>query len=267
MGRAADPTATTTTAAGRRGSTLAGRLLLGPRPAGGPARNTPHMALIRCDTEEMEKLTNQQILDAGLGDWRLLAQAIHARFLTGSFAAGLRFITAVTEAAESANHHPDVMLTYPWVDLKLISHDVAAVTQRDLDLARRISGIAVDQGIGAKPAVLAEVELALDTADLDAAGPFWAALLTGDRGSLTGDDVVDPAGRVPLLWFQGTDAHEVPRQRFHIDLWVPHDVAQERIAAAVAAGGTVVDDENAPRFVVLADPDGNRVCVCTCLTR
>ena len=215
----------------------------------------------------MEKLTNQQVLDAHLADWRKLAQALHARFRTGDFATGLRFVTAVTEAAERANHHPDVTLTYPFVDLKLISHDVSQLTQRDIDLARRISEIAREQEIGAEPGALAELELALDTADLAAVGPFWAALLTGSPDSLTGDDVVDPSGRVPLLWFQHTEAHEAPRQRFHIDLWVPHDVAEERIAAAVAAGGQVVDDEEAPSFVVLADPEGNKACVCTCLNR
>ena len=128
------------------------------------------------------------------------------------------------------------------MDLKLISHDVSQVTQRDIDLARRISEIAREQGIRAEPSAATEIELALDTADLAAVGPFWAALLTGSPDSLRGDDVVDPSGRVPLLWFQDTDAHETPRQRFHIDLWVPHDVAEERIAAAVAAGGRVVDD-------------------------
>lgn len=215
----------------------------------------------------MEKLTSKQILDAGLDDWRKLAQALHARFLTGDFVTGLTFVTAVTEAAERANHHPDVTLTYPFVDVKLISHDVSQVTQRDIDLARRISGIAREQGIGAEPSALTQLELALDTADLAAVGPFWAALLTGSPGSLMGDDVVDPTGRVPLLWFQHTDAHEAPRQRFHIDLWVPHDVAKERIAAAVAAGGRVVDDEEAPSFVVLADLEGNQACVCTCLNR
>ena len=215
----------------------------------------------------MEKLTNQQVLDAHLADWRKLAQALHARFRTGDFATGLRFVTAVTEAAERANHHPDVTLTYPFVDLKLISHDVSQLTQRDIDLARRISEIAREQEIGAEPGALAELELALDTADVAAVGPFWAALLTGSADSLTGDDVVDPRGRVPLLWFQHTDAHETPRQRFHFDVWVPHDVAEERIAAAVAAGGQVVDDEEAPSFVVLADPEGNKACVCTCLNR
>jgi 4a-hydroxytetrahydrobiopterin dehydratase len=215
----------------------------------------------------MEQLTSRQILDAGLDDWRKLAQALHARFRSGDFVTGLRFVTAVTEAAEAANHHPDVTLTYPFVDLRLISHDVSRLTQRDLDLARRISEIAREQGLAADPGATTEIELALDTADLAAVGPFWAALLTGSTDALTGDDVVDPNGRVPLLWFQHTDAHETPRQRFHLDLWVPHDVAEERIAAAVAAGGQVVDDAQAPSFVVLADPEGNRVCVCTFLDR
>jgi 4a-hydroxytetrahydrobiopterin dehydratase len=199
----------------------------------------------------MEKLTGRQILDARLDDWRKLAQALHARFLTGDFVTGLTFVTAVTEAAERANHHPDVTLTYPFVDVRLMSHDVSQVTQRDIDLARRISEIAREQGIGAEPGALAELELALDTAALAAVGPFWAALLTGSPDSVAGDDVVDPRGRVPLLWFQHTDAHETPRQRFHIDLWVPHDVAEQRIAS----------------FVVLADPEGNKACVCTFLDR
>ena len=215
----------------------------------------------------MADLTSRQILDAGLDDWRKLAQALHARFLTGDFVTGMGFLTAVTEAAEQANHHPDVTLTYPYVDLRLVSHDVGRLTQRDLDLARRISEIARERGVEAQPGVVAEIELALDTADLAAAGPFWAALLTGSADSVDGNDVVDPSGRVPLLWFQHTDAHETPRQRFHLDLWVPHDVAESRIAAAVAAGGQVVDDTNAPSFVVLADPEGNRVCVCTFLER
>lgn len=215
----------------------------------------------------MKTLTIDQLLDADLADWRKLAQALHARFRTGDFSTGLRFVTAVTDAAETADHHPDVTLTYPYVDLKLASHDAGGVTQRDVDLARRISEIAGELDLSAEPAAVAEIELALDTADVAALGPFWAALLTGDATAVDGDDVTDPQGRVPLLWFQHTDAHETPRQRFHIDLWVPHDLAEDRITAAVAAGGRVVDDRNAPSFVVLADPEGNKACVCTCLDR
>ncbi|HYO38948.1 MAG TPA: 4a-hydroxytetrahydrobiopterin dehydratase [Nocardioidaceae bacterium] len=215
----------------------------------------------------MARLSSTQILDARLDDWRMLATALHARFLTADFTTGISFVTAVAEAAEQADHHPDVDLRYTFVDIALVSHDVSGVTRRDLALARRISEIALEQGIPADPSAVREVELALDTADLAGLGPFWAVLLTGSAEAVSGTDVVDPGGRVPLLWFQETDAHDTPRQRFHVDLWVPHDLADQRIAAAVAAGGRVVSDVAAPSFVVLADPDGNRVCVCTFLGR
>ncbi len=212
-------------------------------------------------------LTSNDILDAHLEDWRQLARALHARFLTGNFATGLRFVTAVADAAERADHHPDLTLAYRFVDLKLISHDVSRVTQRDIRLARQISEIAADHGVRPDPAALVEVELGLDTADAAAVGPFWAALLQGNAEGLGDGEVTDATGRLPSLWFQHTEPHDVPRQRLHLDVWVPHDVAESRIAAAVAAGGRVVDDSQAPSFVVLADPHGNRACVCTCLSR
>ena len=76
-----------------------------------------------------------------------------------------------------------------------------------------------------------------------------------------------PEGDLPTLWFQQTEPHETPRQRFHLDIRVPPEVAEERIEAALAAGGTLVSDERAPTFTVLADPQGNKVCVCTQIGR
>ena len=69
----------------------------------------------------------------------------------------------------------------------------------------------------------------------------------------------DRDGGLPTIWFQASGAEE-PRQRFHLDVRVPKDVARQRIDATVAAGGTVVDEQ--PTFVVLADADGNKACVC-----
>ncbi|TYD00318.1 4a-hydroxytetrahydrobiopterin dehydratase [Arthrobacter echini] len=215
----------------------------------------------------MSILATHQVLDAGLADWRKLAQALHARFLTRDFATGLALVAAIGDLAEDTDHHPDLVLTYPHVDVKLLSHDAGGVTTRDVELARKISLLAAERGIGADPAAPTVVELALDTADAASIGPFWAALLTGDAHAVDGDDVVDPTGRVPLLWFQHTDRHETPRQRFHLDVWVPHDVANARIDAAVAAGGRIVEDFEAPSFTVLADAEGNRACVCTILER
>lgn len=215
----------------------------------------------------MATLTVRDILDAGLDDWRQLAQGLHARYRTKNFVKGLEFVTAVTEAAEEADHHPDVTLTYTHVDLALISHDVGRITGRDLKLARRITEIAAEMGIEARPHAVAQFELALDTADLAGVSPFWSVLLTGKSDALSGDEIVDKGGRVPTMWFQNTDAHETPRQRFHVDLWLPHDIADERIAAALDAGGRLVSDDPAPSFTVLADAEGNQVCVCTCLER
>jgi 4a-hydroxytetrahydrobiopterin dehydratase len=42
---------------------------------------------------------------------------------------------------------------------------------------------------------------------------------------------------------------------------VPHDEAEARVAAAIAAGGRVVNDANAPGWWTLADPEGNEVDV------
>ena len=49
------------------------------------------------------------------------------------------------------------------------------------------------------------------------------------------------------------------RNRIHFDIIVPHDQAEARVAAAIAAGGHLVSDERAPAFWVLADAEGNEV--------
>jgi 4a-hydroxytetrahydrobiopterin dehydratase len=216
----------------------------------------------------MDKLSTQEIFDAGLADWRKLAQALHARYHIVDFNAGAAFIAAVAETSEAAGHHPDLKMTNGVVDVSLCTHeDGLWVTQQDIDMARQISEIAWRQGLTPEPTAVTQLELALDTANENGVGPFWSVLLTGGPENRIYDSVFDPTGRVPGLWFQGTDEHEPPRQRWHFDLWLAPEVAKERIAAAVAAGGSVVDDSEAPSFTVLADPDGNKVCVCTCLER
>jgi len=58
------------------------------------------------------------------------------------------------------------------------------------------------------------------------------------------------------------EEHETPRQRFHIEVYVAPEVAEQRIAAALAAGGTVIDDGDAPSLTVIADQDGDKGMVC-----
>lgn len=212
----------------------------------------------------MSALTVQQILAADLRDWAPVAGVLRARFLTKGFATGVDLVTAVGEAAEAANHHPDVTLTWPFVDVTLTTHDEGnVITELDVELARQISALAAERGIAADPSSPTVVEIGLDTADHARLSPFWSVVLTGDADNVDDNAVDDPTGRVPQLWFQGTDPHEEPRQRFHLDVWVAPDQLQPRVEAALAAGGTLVDDSHAPSFVVLADADGNKACICT----
>jgi len=208
------------------------------------------------------------IIAAGLDDWRPLVHSLHARFRTGDFAAGLDFLVDIGAAAEAANHHPDVNLTYTHVDITLTSHDAGAVTDRDLDLARTISDLAAERGLESDPGRLTRLEIALNAVDKDTIGPFWAAVLTGEADAYDGEQVVDPTEQVPLLWFQPTPPRDgVPQMCFHLDVWIPAGQLPSRIEAAVAAGGRVVDDSESPSFVVLEDAEGNKACLCTVLDR
>jgi len=105
--------------------------------------------------------------------------------------------------------------------------------------------------------------LALDVPDADEVKPFWAAVLRyTNRGELP--EILDPGGRNNTLWFQTAPAAtgEV-QQRFHLDIVVPREVAEERLQAALDAGGTLVSTDDVPAYWVLADKHGNKVCICT----
>ena len=210
----------------------------------------------------MTTLKPAQLADEGLTDWVWLVRGIEARYDTGGFARGLELVNRIGAAAEEADHHPDVTLTWPTVHVRLISHDVGAVTDRDVAMARTISDLARELGLTATPEKLSRLEWALDTADKPAAVRFWAAVL-GYDGDSDPNEVTDPDGRQVTLWFQTSDAREDARQRFHVDVHVAPEQAQARIDAALAAGGTLVSESASPSFTVIADPEGNKACVCT----
>ena len=215
-------------------------------------------------TDPKKKLRYPEVMATdGLDDWRFFALRLHARFKTGSFIKGLELVTRVTEAAEAANHHPDVVLTYPQVDVDLTSHDVGGVTSRDVDLARKISAIAAELGVESAPREVSTLEIALDVPDAAEVRNFWATVLGYDQDDGE-SEVWDNAGRNNTIWFQNApEATGDVQQRFHLDIVVPREVAEERVQAAIDAGGTLVGTDEVPAFWVLADKHGNKVCVCT----
>ncbi len=145
------------------------------------------------------RLTHDEILDAGVDDWRKVLNRLRARFRTGDFATGVALVDRIGAAADEADHHPDVSLTYPEVIVTLSSHDVGGITSRDIDLARQISGFAAELGAEADTSGLTQLEPGVDTTDGSRLAPFYAALLGAE---LQDGEPVDPSGQVPTLWFQ-----------------------------------------------------------------
>ncbi|MEO6653579.1 MAG: VOC family protein [Ilumatobacteraceae bacterium] len=199
------------------------------------------------------------------GEWRFVLGGVESTFRAGSFERAAEFAAAIAAAAELAAHHPDIDIRYPdRVRVRLTTHAAGGVTTADLELAERISIMATAHGVTTDPAGEGRsqmVELCIDTMDATAIRPFWAAVtdyVVADDGS-----IVDPRRQGWAIWFQQMDEPRRDRNRFHIDVSVPHDVAEQRIAAAIAAGGRLVSDDRARAFWVLADADGNEACVCT----
>ncbi|MYR08088.1 pterin-4-alpha-carbinolamine dehydratase [Gordonia sp. SID5947] len=196
--------------------------------------------------------------------WRVLADTVCAAYKTGGMVKGGEFVAKIIDAAEAVQHHPDIELRYGSVHLVLTTHSAHRLTEADVGLANTISAIAADLDLQPLPAPPARFDLAVDALDIAGVRPFWKAVLGyRDEPENPHIDLTDPAGILPGIWFQQMGEARTERNRLHVDLWVPHDVVEDRIAAAVDAGGQLVTDEFAPEWWVLADPEGNEVCLCT----
>jgi 4a-hydroxytetrahydrobiopterin dehydratase len=75
--------------------------------------------------------------------WRREGDALVRDVELAGFRAAMAFANAVAEAAEAANHHPDILIHgYRHVRLTLTTHSAGAVTEADLSLADTIDGLA-----------------------------------------------------------------------------------------------------------------------------
>jgi 4a-hydroxytetrahydrobiopterin dehydratase len=126
-----------------------------------------------------------------------------------------------------------------------LTRDLWQLLRRHTELARAVSEVARTHGASADRAAVQEVQLAIaakpDAADLG----FWRAVL--GYAPRHEDNAVDPLGHGSTVWIQELDEARPLRHAMHIDVSVAREHAEERLAAALAAGGRVVDDSAAPR--------------------
>jgi len=212
------------------------------------------------EVEKTGRITGRQFLSyEGVDDWRPIWGGgwACAYFRTGSFGTGVALVGRIGALAAAADHYPDIDLRPEGVTVRLFSGTWEQLSQRDVELARQISGAARELDAEADSSRVQHVQVAIDTTTPSTVRPFWRAVLGYD--AVGDEDVFDPLRRGPTFWFQQMDAPRPQRNRIHIDIYLPHDQIEGRIAAAVAAGGRVISDKHAPGWWTLADPEGNEV--------
>jgi 4a-hydroxytetrahydrobiopterin dehydratase len=202
--------------------------------------------------------------------WRAFREAdgVHDWVVLHGGAAAVFRVPSVREAAQLAGAIADVdgvegsgtLMTIGDGRLTVrLTRDLWQLEERHIELARAVSAAARAQGANVDRGAVQEVQLAIaakpDSIDLG----FWRAVL--GYAPQADDNTVDPLGHGSTVWMQELDAAKPLRHAMHVDVSVAREQAEARLAAAVAAGGRVVDDSEAPNSWILADPAGNKVCI------
>ncbi|HEX5406120.1 MAG TPA: VOC family protein [Pseudonocardiaceae bacterium] len=213
-------------------------------------------------------LTGQEVTNAihDLG-WRLVLGRLSTHVAVRSVAAGAEVAALV--AGVPTDDRLQIDIRADGVLLSVRTSGTRSLTGRDVVVARAVTRMLTDNGfrtdVGGSRAPQS-LEIAVDAMDIPLIRPFWQAVLgyveeipgSGPDGALA-----DPLGQGPAVWFQQMDQPRPQRNRIHLDISVPHDEAPGRIERTLAAGGRLLSDAEAPAFWVLADAEGNEVCITT----
>ena len=209
-----------------------------------------------------EDVLSEDQVDAALTalpDWRYRLGGLVTVYKAPTSAAALELVAAVGRLAEEQNHHPDLDWRHNRVFLRYSSHDAGdEVTRRDVTAATAAGAAAAALGATAEPGLYRTVEVAVDSQDPAAISELWRVALGYRRGS--SDDLVDPFGRGPTVWFQST-ATPNPN-RLHLDI---HRSKAESgpVLEKTAATGALINRDHTPNWVVVTDAQGNQLCLCT----
>jgi 4a-hydroxytetrahydrobiopterin dehydratase len=196
---------------------------------------------------------------AGVTDWRVTSWGPQACFRTGSLGDGTRLLPAIVAAADRFGVEPDVDLRPEAVVIRIPYRGGSRIPAGASEFAAAVSAEAGSLGFAPSLGLIQTVDIAVAQHTGVDTRPFWtAALGYQEQGA---DDAVDPLRRGPSLSFQPIPELPARRGRTHIDVSVPADRAEARVAAALAAGGRLVDDSRAPMWWTIASPDNHGIDV------
>ena len=194
----------------------------------------------------------------GVEDWVVLHGGATAVYVVPSLAAAADLARAVTRVP--GLDEVGALLTLGSGQLTVrLTRGVFRLEPMHVELARAVSAVARAHGAVADRGRVQEVGLAVAARPDELDVGFWRAVLGYD--ALADDNGVDPLGHGSTFWMQDLDPAKPLRHAMHVDVSVAREHAEERLAAALAAGGRVVHEFDDPPAWVLADRAGNRVCV------
>jgi len=194
----------------------------------------------------------------GVADWVVLHGGAAAVFRVPTLLDAARLADAIAQLPGVAGSGVLMTVTDDRLTVRL-TRGVFRLEAAHIDLARRISATARRHGAVAERAAVQEVQVAVAAKPDQIDVAFWRAVL--GYAPLAEDNAVDPLGHGSTVWMQDLNSDRPLRHAMHVDVSVAREQAEARVVAALAAGGRVVDDTDAPAGWILADRAGNRVCV------
>jgi 4a-hydroxytetrahydrobiopterin dehydratase len=201
----------------------------------------------------------QEFLRAeGVDDWVVLHGGVTAAFRVPTLGGAARLAEAVALVPGLAGSGTLMTVADDRLTVRL-SRDMWQLGRQHVDLARAVSAVARTHGAVADRAAVQEVQLAVAAKPAAVDLGFWRAVL--GYSPMSDDNTVDPLGHGSTVWMQELDEAKPLRHAMHVDVSVAREHVEARLAAALAAGGRVVDDSRAPAAWILADRAGNRVCI------
>ena len=235
-------------------------------PAGGVADHGYYATVADAEGNEVDVLPLPERADrwegTGTEDWRLVFSAI-ACYPTAAPRGAVALAEAVAALADDAGLPLGIDIRPGLVTIDT-GKDRWEMDEGYRPLAVTVQEAARSLGLTADVTLPRFVQVGIDAVDIPAVRAFWRAALGYEDDPRPGvTDLVDPRRLNAVLFLQDLDpsdeARRAQRNRIHLDLFVPHDTAADRVAAAVAAGGRVVREAPDAGSWTMADPEGNEL--------
>ena len=194
----------------------------------------------------------------GVEDWVVLHGGATAVYVVPTLVEAARLAEEVAGLPGFEESGALMTLTGDQLTVRL-TRGVFRLEEPHIELARAVSEVARAHDAVADRGRVQEVSLAVAARPDELDVGFWRAVL--GYSALDHDNGIDPLGHGSTFWMQDLDPAKPLRHAMHIDVSVASEHAEARLAAALAAGGTVVHEFESPPAWVLSDRAGNRVCV------